>query len=79
MGESTKEAVDHPAHYRPGLYEAIHVIRAWNLGVSLGNTAKYLCRAGLKGGGDPAATIQDLKKARWYLDEEIAHLEGREV
>jgi hypothetical protein len=69
------EAVDHPPHYGGGdnPYEAIRVIRAWNLGFSLGNAVKYIARAGKK---DPAKTIEDLRKARWYLDEEIRHLEG---
>ena len=67
-----KEAVNHPAHYGGGdnPYEAIKVIEAWALGFCLGNTVKYIARAGKK---DP--TVQDLKKARWYLDREIARLE----
>lgn len=69
------EAVDHPPHYggAENPYEVIKVIRAWGLGFSLGNAAKYMARAGKK---DPAKRIEDLKKARWYLDEEIAHWEG---
>jgi hypothetical protein len=67
------EAVNHPSHYggADNPYEAIKVIDAWGLGFCLGNTIKYLARAGKK---DP--TIQDLKKARWYLDHEIAALEA---
>ena len=70
-----KEYVDHPQHYggEENPYEAIKVIRAWGLGFSLGNTAKYLSRAGKKS-PDP---IEDLKKARWYLDEEIKFLESQ--
>ena len=66
------EAVNHPAHYggADNLYEAIKVIEAWGLGFCLGNTVKYIARAGKKD-----ATIQDLKKARWYLDREIATME----
>lgn len=64
------EAVDHPAHYggADNPYEAIKVIEAWGLGFNLGNTAKYISRAEHKG-----ATIQDLEKARWYLDREIGN------
>jgi thymidylate synthase (FAD) len=64
-----REAVDHPAHYggADNPYEAIKVIEAWKLGFCLGNTVKYIARAEHKG-----ATIQDLEKARWYLDREIA-------
>ena len=63
------EAVDHPAHYGGGdnPYEAIKVIEAWGLGFCLGNTVKYISRAEKKG-----AALEDLKKARWYLDREIA-------
>lgn len=60
------DKVNHPAHYRPGTYEAINVIEAWGLGFCLGNTVKYIARAGLKDD-----VIEDLKKARWYLDRAI--------
>lgn len=72
---SKSEAVDHPAHYggADNPYEAIKVIEAWGLGFCLGNTVKYIARAGKKD-----ATVQDLKKARWYLDREIARLEREE-
>lgn len=60
--------VDHPAHYggADNTYEAIKVIEAWELGFNLGNTVKYISRAGKKG---PA--LEDLKKAAWYLEREI--------
>jgi hypothetical protein len=63
-------AVDHPAHYggADNPYEAIKVIEAWNLGFCLGNAVKYIARAGKKG-----AALEDLQKARWYLDREIAN------
>ncbi len=67
-----KETVNHPAHYggADNPYEAIKVIESWELGFCLGNTVKYISRAGKKG-----ERIEDLKKARWYLDREIARLE----
>ena len=66
------EKVDHPAHYGGDTtYEAIKVIEAWELGFCLGNTVKYISRAGKKGDA-----LEDLKKARWYLDREIARREG---
>lgn len=69
--------VDHPAHYggKDNPYEAIKVIEAWELGFNLGNTVKYISRAGKKGSriGD---RIEDLKKARWYLDRELQQLEA---
>ncbi len=62
------DAVSHPPHYggADNPYEAIKVIEAWGLGFNLGNTVKYIARAEHKG-----ATVQDLEKARWYLDREI--------
>jgi len=66
--------INHPAHYggEENPHEAIKVIEAWDLGFSLGNTVKYISRAGKK---DPEKTVEDLKKARWYLDREILRLE----
>ena len=66
------EAVNHPAHYggADNPYEAIKVIEAWGLGFCLGNTVKYISRAGKKGD-----VLEDLKKARWYLDREIQRRE----
>lgn len=62
------EAVDHPAHYggADNPYEAIKVIEAWKLGFHLGNTVKYISRAGQKGDA-----LEDLRKAAWYLNREI--------
>jgi len=74
MSAERKEAVNHPAHYggADNPYEAIKVIEAWGLGFGLGNAVKYISRAGKKRKRD---LLQDLKKARWYLDREISHLE----
>jgi hypothetical protein len=68
------DPVNNPAHYggKDNPYEAIKVIEAWHLGFCLGNTVKYIARAGRK---TDNSTIQDLKKARWYLDREISRLE----
>ncbi len=67
------ETVDHPAHYggADNPYEAIKVIEAWELGFHLGNTIKYLARAGKKNG----RMLEDLRKARWYLDRAIERME----
>ena len=59
-------SVDHPAHYTRGGIEAIDAIEAWGLGFNLGNVIKYVARAGHKG-----ETLEDLRKARWYIDREI--------
>lgn len=67
------EAVDHPAHYGDAddPYETIKVIRAWGLGFNLGNTVKYISRAGKK---DPTKLLEDLEKALWYLADEVRQI-----
>lgn len=66
------DAVNHPPHYGgvDNPYEAIKVIEAWELGFNLGNAVKYMARAGKKGDA-----LEDLKKARWYLNREIVNRE----
>lgn len=68
-----KEMINHPQHYNMGKYEAIDVIEDWKLNFNLGNTVKYISRAGHKDN-----IIQDLKKASWYLNREIERLEKGE-
>lgn len=68
------EQVNHPAHYGgDNPYEVIKVIEAWGLDFHLGNTVKYIGRAGKKDD-----LLQDLKKAKWYLDRKIIQLEKLE-
>ena len=69
-----KELVNHPQHYggKDNPYEAIKVIENWNLGFCLGNTIKYISRAGKKDD-----TIQELEKALWYLKREIKTLKTK--
>jgi hypothetical protein len=71
-----KEMVNHPNHYggADNVYEAIKVIDAWNLGFALGNTVKYISRAGKK---DPSKELEDLKKAMFYLQHHINKLENK--
>ena len=52
-------------------YEAIKVIEAWDLGFNLGNTIKYVSRAGKK-----LDTLEDLEKASWYINREIKKLKN---
>ena len=67
------EKVNHPAHYGGDtVYETIKVIDAWCLNFNLGNCVKYISRAGKKG-----SLLEDLRKARWYLDHEISKLEKK--
>lgn len=62
-------AVNHPSHYTSGKFEVIDIIED-QLGLEglrgfcLGNTIKYICRAGKK---NPSKLIEDLEKAEWYL------------
>jgi len=70
MSAKTPERVNHPKHYNLGKFEVIDVIEDWRLDFHLGNTVKYIARAGHKD-----AALQDLKKARWYLDRRIEQLE----
>lgn len=70
--ENNESVVEHPSHYRSDSgFEAIDVIEAWNLGFNLGNTLKYISRAGLK---DKNREIEDLEKAQWYLNREIERI-----
>ena len=66
------DAVNHPSHYTS--YKGIEVIQLTEqMNFCKGNAVKYVARAGLK---DPSKEIEDLEKARWYIDREIDRLEG---
>lgn len=62
------DAVNHPSHYTDGKIEVIDFIEDKQLDFHLGNTVKYVARAGKK---DPTKTIEDLEKAKWYLQRKI--------
>ena len=66
------DPIDHPPHYVHGKIEPINVIEDWKLGHHLACVIRYVCRSAHKG-----QQIQDLKKARWYLDRFIGLLEER--
>jgi hypothetical protein len=70
LGQVQHDSVNRPKHYNFSAIEPIDVIEAWGLGFHLGNTVKYIARAEHKG-----SALEDLKKARWYLDRKIAQLE----
>lgn len=61
------DPVNHPAHYteHPSGIECIQITE--HMGFNLGNAVKYIWRADLKG-----SAIEDLEKARWYIDRELA-------
>lgn len=65
------DPVNHPAHYKVGGVETIDFIEAKGLNYHLGNVVKYVTRADHKG-----ERLENLKKARWYLEREISHAEN---
>lgn len=67
-------AVSHPDHYNVGQYEVIDIIedQGWGEGFNKGNAIKYIMRAKHK---DANKEIEDLEKARWYIDREIQRLQ----
>jgi len=64
------DPVNHPAHYTQGKIEVIDALEDWKLGFHEGNVVKYVARAKHKG-----RELEDLKKARWYLDRRIQQME----
>lgn len=72
--DTEREAVNHPDYYSGNGIEAIDVIEAWNLDFCLGNTVKYIARCGKKSD----KVVEDLQKAVWYLNREIARIEKEE-
>lgn len=70
------DAVNNPKHYTsdPSGIECIEITRHRNFNV--GNAIKYLWRAGLK---DSDATVQDLQKAVWYINDEIERLKKHDA
>ena len=68
MGDS----VNHPDHYtsHPSGVECIDITRHMNF--NLGNAVKYIWRSGMKD-----ATIQELEKAKWYIDREIQRIKRK--
>lgn len=73
------DPVAHPAHYTYGKIEVIDFIQDKDLNFALGNAVKYIVRAGHKaeqGMSDEEKAIQDLEKAKQYIDFEIEHRKG---
>jgi Protein of unknwon function (DUF3310) len=72
-GEEKFDSITHPAHYNMGKFEVIDVIADWKLNFNRGCVVKYVARAGRK---YPAKEVEDLEKARYCLDREIARLKA---
>lgn len=82
-GKNIKEAlsnktdmVNHPPHYNKGI-ETTTYINSWNMGFSQGNVIKYVTRYNLKH-DTKEKQLEDLKKARWYLEDVIKKVESEQ-
>ena len=73
-GIARREAVNHPPHYNQGNIEVIDAIEDWGLDFNAGNVVKYVSRHQHK-----AEPLEDLLKARWYLDRIIEGLENGSI
>ncbi len=71
MKENRKEMVNHPSHYNQGRIEVIDAIEDWELNFCEGNVIKYVARHRHK-----SEPLEDLKKAKWYLERLIMSIEN---
>ena len=67
-------SVNHPKHYNTGKIEVIDAIEEWEMGFCDGNVIKYVARHRHKG-----KPIEDLKKAKWYLERLIQQYEQEKL
>ena len=74
FADSVIEAVSHPKHYNVGKIEVIDFIEDKKLNFNLGNAVKYIARCQHKVGG--TKRIEDLEKAVWYIQHQIAVWKG---
>lgn len=71
---SNQDIINKPSHYVEGGIETIDFIEAKELNFNLGNVVKYVSRCGhkkSKGLSNDAKALQDLQKAKWYIEREI--------
>ena len=68
-----EDMVNNPRHYKMGNLECIDVTQHFNF--NRGNAIKYIWRAGKK---DSSKTIEDLRKAAWYINREIERVEAEQ-
>lgn len=70
MSRHAADPVNHPSHYTA--YKGLEVIDLTEqMNFNRGNAVKYVARAGLK---DPRTELEDLEKAKWYIEREIMRL-----
>lgn len=82
--QKVEDKVNHPSHYTwlknlCGI-EVIDITR--HMGFNLGNVVKYVLRAGHKsekGYSNFDKEIEDLQKAKWYLEDEIKLRSGKDI
>ena len=77
--KKSPDVINHPAHYANGNIEPIDFIEDKGLNFNLGNVIKYVARAGRKksqGKSIEDKALEDLKKARFYIDREIVQREA---
>ena len=78
--EDRTHRIEHPAHYNSEGIEAIDLIEAFHLDFCLGNVVKYVTRSGRKSSASMSIeqkSLEDLKKAKWYLERELSCLEKK--
>ena len=71
---ANNDAINHPSYYTDGQIEVSDFIADKNLNFFRGNVVKYVARAGKK---NAETEVEDLQKARWYIDREIERLGGK--
>ena len=71
---SMADVVNHPPHYNKGI-ETTKYIKSWDMNWNQANVVKYISRYNLKNKNDVNLQIQDLMKAKWYLEDLIKELE----
>lgn len=69
IDRAAQKKVNHPKHYQGNKFEVIDIIEDFKLDFLLGNSIKYILRAGKK-----EDLAQDLKKAIWYLERKCQKL-----
>ena len=76
INDLINDPINHPAHYTSGSIEVIDFLEDQGFGFHLANAVKYICRAGKK---DPGKTVEDLRKAIWYINRYISLLEKEDA
>ena len=63
-----------PEYYRNGNFDVIDVTNKFQMNFNLGNVLKYIVRAGYK---NPQKHLEDLTKAKEYLEREILYVKNQ--